>query len=83
MARCLKSVKEKIEKARSYKLCIEKETVTYWKSLKEWLENTKLQFYGNTFENVNEIEDFLAKYKLPELTQKEVKAQLTSYPRRN
>lgn len=31
-----------------------------------------LQFYGNTFENAEEMEDFLAKHKLPKMTQKEV-----------
>lgn len=39
-----------------------------------------LQFCGGAFANVEEMEDFLAKYKLPKLTQK---VQLTSYPRRN
>lgn len=41
-----------------------------------------LQFYGNTFENVQEMGYFLAKYKLPKLTQKEVENP-TSYLRRN
>lgn len=31
-----------------------------------------IQFFGSTFENVEEMEDFLAKCKLPKLTEKEV-----------
>lgn len=41
-----------------------------------------LQFYGNTFENVKEMEDFLAKYKLPKLTQKEVESPTDQLPQK-
>lgn len=38
--------KKKIEKAENYKICTEKETVTLWKRVKEWLDNTTCSSVG-------------------------------------